>query len=271
MLDKALVIENAHKKFNGELLEVVLNQIKNYEEIESSNYQVVYDYQIGDSVVLNENHVLHGIGSHTELLEPIFSKRGIVSQDFYGEHSNHAFCYTSAFWNVKHKITLQEYIKNYSGMIVKYNDTYEVVPYGELDSFVEKMRNVDHWLWTAESSMEIRFMPSLAKDVNQVGFIINCEHEMCKKIRDNSVFSDDFNKEYSYAFVSTKAKEKFLQTGFVDDFFKRAEYLIFGIPKNCIEGIIVGRIIENNIEHLNKLKQLFPNCYIANLDGKVIA
>lgn len=71
------------------------------------------------------------------------------------------------------KIKLGEYIKNYSGMDVRFNDKNFLVPYGEMDKFVENMRNIDHWYWEAISSMEIRFMPSLARDINQYGFILN--------------------------------------------------------------------------------------------------
>ena len=114
-------------------------------------------------------------------------------------------------------------------------------------------------------------MPSLARNINQIGFIVNTDNEICQKLRKNSVFKSNFNKDYSFEFVSSRAKEKFLETGFEDDFFLRADYLIFGVPKCCIEGIIVGREIENNKDYLNKLKYLFPKCYIANLDGIVVA
>ncbi len=36
------------------------------------------------------------------------------------------------------------------------------------------------------------------------------------------------------------------------------------------KGIIVSRNKENDDEYLNVLINLFPNCYICNLDGKVI-
>ena len=90
-------------------------------------------------------------------------------------------------------------------------------------------------------------------------------------MRKNSVFSVDFNKNYAYEFISDKAREKYLTIGFTADFFKRAEYLIFGLPTNCIEGIIVGNIVANNTEYLSRLKELFPYCYISNLEGIVIA
>ena len=53
-------------------------------------------------------------------------------------------------------------------------------------------------------------------------------------------------------------------------FFARADYIIFGLPKNCIEGILVGRLVEKNNDYLNQIKKLFTDCYICNLDGKVI-
>ncbi|MBQ2872597.1 MAG: hypothetical protein IJE89_01195 [Bacilli bacterium] len=268
-MNKELIIEIAKNKFKGELLETVLNQINTYFELKNSGYVADKKYNLNDDVILNKNHLLHGIGRHSDIVS-IFADRGIISQDFLGDDSNHAFCYTSAFWSVKKDISLKEYIENYSGIIAKVNDQYLQVPYGKLDEFVENMKKVDHWLWTAESSMEIRFMPSLARNINQIGFIVNMENELCQKLRDNSIFKSNFNKEYSYEFISGKAKEKFLNEGFNADFFQRADYLIFGVPQNVIEGIVVGRIVENNQDYLNQLKSLFPNCYICNLDGKVI-
>lgn len=262
-MDKNLIIENAKKKFTGNLLDIVLKQIDDYFELAESNYIVKNNYQINDKVLLNKNHLLHGIGKHVDIIN-VFAERGIVSQDYFEEVSDHAFCYESAFWNVKGNITLKEYIENYSGIVAKVNDEYWQVPYGRLDEFVEKMKEVEHWLWTAESSMEIRFMPSLAKNANQVAFIVNTEHELSQKLRQNSVFKDPFNKEYAYEFLTnnSNSKEKFLKEGFKEDFFLRADYLIFGLPANTIEGILVGREVENNQQHLTTLKTLFPNCYI---------
>ena len=268
-MNKEIVIKNAKNKFSGELLNIVVKQINDYFELAEADYVIENKYKINDKVWLNKNHLLHGIGSHVNIVN-IFAERGIVSQDYFEEVSNHAFCYESAFWNVKDNISLKEYIENYSGIVAKVNNDYWQVPYGKLDEFVEKMKNVDHWLWTAESSMEIRFMPSLARDINQIGFILNVENDIAQRIRRNSVFKESFKKEYALEFVSEKTREKFEREGFVADFFERADYLIFGLPKNCIEGIIVGRKVESNEEYLKLLKDLFPNCYICNLDGVVI-
>lgn len=268
-MNKEIIINNAKKKFKGELLDIVLKQINDFFELYESNYKIDKKYNIGDDVILNKNHLLHGIGKYTDLIN-VFALRGVVSQDYFGDPSDHAFCYESAFWTVNKEISLREFIRNYSGMVVKVNDNYEQVSYGKIDEFVEKMKNIDHWLWTAESSMEIRFMPSLARNINQIGFILNTENEIAQRLRKNSVFKDNFKKEYAFEFVNGKAKEKFEKEGFIADFFGRTDYLIFGLPKNCIEGIIVGRNIEHDKTDMKKLKELFPDCYICNLDGKVI-
>lgn len=76
-MNKKLVIKNAKKKFN-------------------------------DGVILNENHLLHGIGNHTDIIN-VFTKRGIVSRDYLEETNWHAFCYESVFWIVDNEISLKKY------------------------------------------------------------------------------------------------------------------------------------------------------------------
>ena len=71
-------------------------------------------------------------------------------------------------------------------------------------------------------------------------------------------------------FASKKSRSKFAKNHFANDFFLRAEYIIFGIPSNYIEGIIVGRKFENDKIKLEEIKKSLPNAYICNLDGKVI-
>ena len=269
-MDKELIINNVKKAFDGELLDIISKQIEVNYELANSDYKIENKYKIGDDVILNKNHLLHGIRDKVNLLD-IFSERGIVSNDYLtNDISSHAFIYNSGFWNVKKEISLKEYIINYSGMIAKYKDTWEQVPYKGLDQFIERMRTSDAWLWTAESSMEIRFMPSLAKDNNQVGFILNTSNSLAKLLRDNSIFSNPKLDKYKYSFIHEKAVADF-ENGFKTDAFERADYIIFGFPSNCIEGVLVGRVVESNKDYLKQIKELFPNCYICNLDGKVIA
>lgn len=268
-MNKELVIKNAKKRFKGTLLQKVLKQIDNFFEILNSDYAVKTNYNIGDNVILNKDHLLHGIGKHSDVID-IIAERGVVSLDYLGDNSNHGVCYVSAFWKVAQEISLCDFVKNYSGIIAKVNDEYEQIPYGQLDNFVEKMKNVDHWLWTAESSMEIRFMPSLARNINQVGFILNVNDEKGRKLRENAVFNNNFSEKENFAFTSKKSKGNFKKSKFKNDFFIRAEYIIFGVPSNYIEGVLVGREFEKNKTKLDEIKKVLPNAYICNLDGKVI-
>ena len=50
----------------------------------------------------------------------------------------------------------------------------------------------------------------------------------------------------------------------------RESAIMFGLPSSLIEGIFVGRKIEENKEALNHIKEKLKDCYICNLDGKVI-
>lgn len=54
-------------------------------------------------------------------------------------------------------------------------------------------------------------------------------------------------------------------------FHSRASTILFRLPANLIEGILVGREYEKDQSKLNKIKELLPNAYICNLEGKVIA
>ena len=50
-MDKNLIIENAKKKFNGELLDIVLKQIDDYFKLAESNYIARSNYQLNDKVL----------------------------------------------------------------------------------------------------------------------------------------------------------------------------------------------------------------------------
>lgn len=56
----------------------------------------------------------------------------------------------------------------------------------------------------------------------------------------------------------------------VDFFTNRESALLFGLPSNLIEGILVGREYENDKSILKKIKELLPDVYICNLEGKVV-
>ena len=261
-----------HKNYRGKVRKVIDAQIDKFFEIQECNFKLPnHKYKVGDDVILNTYHYLHGIGNNDNALEFV-SKYGIVSKEATTLNAKkHGFRYVSGFWRVFNKIKLSNYINNYSGMDIRFNNENFLVAYKELDNFVEKMRNTDHWYWEAISSMEIRFMPSLARDINQYGFILNIDNEYAKELDKNNVNTLEYDRSISKHFNNCFARrKKDLPKLKTETYMNRASYVIFGMNRCFIEGIIVGRKVEKNKTQLNYVKKLFPDCYIANLDGKVI-
>lgn len=258
----------AKKEFKGKTQECLISQIEEYyrlSDISRKNPK----YKVGDIVSLSANTYLHGFGDDIKVFD-ILAENGLINKDFKFGKTNHFTHHTVSLWHIRKKIKLQDYIVKYSGMSVTYDNKFEMVPYGELDQFVEKMKKVPHWSWTAESSMEIRFMPSLAKDKNQLALIINGRDKNLKDYFAKDLINKDFDFEIAKNFLSEKhgssAPEKLRNAPGI----QRIAYLLFGIPKTLFEGVLVGRKFEHNKKILKHIKEKLPNCYICNLDGKVI-
>ena len=259
------------KKYRGKVRKLVDEQIDSFFKIENSDFILDrHSYKVGDKVILDKHNYLHGIGKNNNVIDFV-AENGILSKEATGDLGNHAFQFVVGLWRVKETITLGNYIKNYSGIIAKYNNINRQVPYGKLDDFVEKMKDIDHWLWKAESSMEIRFMPSLARNINQVGFILNLCSNEGKRLLKNDINASDYDKRISNNFIKRELRKKDFFNNKDNSFLERASYVIFGINKCFIEGIVVGRNYEKDSGKLKELKDMFPNCYICNLDGKVIS
>ena len=114
-------------------------------------------------------------------------------------------------------------------------------------------------------------MPCLANNKVNVAFIFNTESNEAKEYIKNDVFNLDLNKKIVKTVLEKWFYKKFIycekRTPLTTD---RESAILFGMPSCFIEGILVSKEYENNNEIINKLKGEFPDCYIANLDGKVI-
>ena len=132
------------------------------------------------------------------------------------------------------------------------------------------MRDKNYWMWRCEQTKEIRFMPNLSKDDKnvQLSFIMNMEG--ADKLIKNDIFNLEFDKEVLAKFIPEFFINDFIYAERNDFTTNRESAIIFGIPSCFIEGILVGRIYEKDETVLSKIKKYFPNCYICNLDGKVI-
>ena len=179
-MQKQDYINVVKKEFKGEVRKVMLEQIEEYYRISQMTFKLP-KYKVGDFVKLPKNTYLNGFGSDLKMID-IYAEKGLVNKDFEFGVTGHLISYCFSLWHIKKSIKLADYIKNYNGMTACVEGKEIIVPYGELDNFVEKMRNYPHFLWEAESTQEIRFMPSLARDKNQLAFVINGQSKELKRL-----------------------------------------------------------------------------------------
>ena len=240
-----------------------------------------HNYKIGDSVKLYKGMFMRGEGSLSELSDSkleFISEYGFISPDItveYKKDQKTPLCIP--VWNIQKDMLLSEYINLYSGstfLYTKKEDGFKhhtfLVPYKKLEDTIEKMRNENYWMWRCEQTKEIRFMPSLAKDdINvQMAFIINTEGT--EELINNDIFNLEFDKDVLKDFIQEIFINDFIYAERNDLTTNREGAIIFGIPSNLIEGILVGKIYEKDITVLDKIKEYFPDCYICNLSGIVI-
>mgnify|MGYP004547477145 FL=1 len=138
-----------------------------------------------------------------------------------------------------------------------------------MGKFIEK----DYLVWNMQQTKEARFMPSLVQKKVQIGIIFNSSLVSKSNLLAGDILeTNNINDKDVQPFVNNHYYEQFIiDRKNKDDFFTdRESAILFGIPSNFIEGILVGRTYEKNNKILEKIKELLPNCYICNLDGKVI-
>lgn len=256
-------------------------QIDTYIRLKNSDIDNLHKYKIGDSVKLYKGMFMRGEGSLSELSDEkldFISKYGFVSPDItvkYNPKQKTPLCIP--VWNIQKDMFLKDYIRLYSGstfLYTKKEDNFKyhtcLVPYKKLEETIESMRDKDYWMWKCEQTKEIRFMPNLAKDDKkvQMAFIMNMDG--AEELTKNDIFNLEFDKDVLKDFIQDFFINDFIYADRNDFTTNRESAIIFAIPSCFIEGILVGRIYENDKEILDKIKRHFPNCYICNLDGKVI-
>lgn len=232
-------------------------------------------------VKLKKHQFMRGEGALSDLNDDklkFISENGFISPDFLGDFNlKKKTPLTVPVWNIQKDILLKDYINLYSGATFLYtikSENYKkytcLVPYKKLEEKIEELRNKDYWMWRCEETKEIRFLPSLARDNIQLGFIMNLDDEYGRSIAQNDIFNLSFDKVVLKHFISKTFIKDFIYADRNDFTTNREGAIIFGIPSCFIEGLLVGRKYEKDNEMLEKLKNYFPDCYICNLDGKVI-
>ena len=141
-----------------------------------------------------------------------------------------------------------------------------------MKNIMNPINNNTCFRWYMEQTKEARFLPSLVQNEIQIGIIFNGNNKAIKKLLKGDILNNSINDKIVQEFVNPDYYERFIiERKNKDDFFtNRESAILFGIPSNFIEGILVGKKYENNYKILKEIKKILPHCYICNLKGLVI-
>lgn len=281
-MNKKYYVDITQEKLTNEKSKmIIINQIERFYNYKENYLNESNKYNTGDLVRLKKGTLLHGTYKNFEGLKEIV-KNGLISSWFIdGRLSKYPS--SVGVWNLKKDCLLKDYINFYSGGTILYAGVYEngndtqmnktdVISYDKMNLILDEVMKVDCHMWTLEQTKEARFMPSLVQNRVQVGIIFNGESKEIKNILLGDILSGNISDEDVREFVNPNYYENFIrERKNKNDFFTdRESAVLFGIPSNFIEGILVGRKYETDSTMLNKIKELVPNAYICNLDGIVI-
>lgn len=276
-MNKEKYIEYAKKTFQGKALELVLNNI----ELFYKNKKIKKNkYHVGEEVKLKKGTYMHGISGLLDNFDWIV-ENGFISNDFTEENIHNKIRHSIGMWVIQKDCLLQDYIKEYSGFTITYTigrgpgskEVTKLIPYHKFDEETEKINNDENiWMYWGDQTKEIRFMPSLVSNKRQIAFILNMESDYAKEMIKKDVWNIELVEEELKEFLDYRYYENFLKervnrTAQTTD---RESAIIFGLPSSLIEGVLVGRKLEQDKDSLKHIKEKLPDCYICNIDGKII-
>lgn len=278
MNNKEKYLEIVNSRFDGKVKEILTKQINLFYKNEEVD---INRYLKGEKVYLEKGTFIHGIYGGLENFD-FTIENGFISADFTSEKRANKICNSVGMWNIQEDIFLKDYINLYSGFTITYcigrgpesKSKTELIPYHKFDEYTEKINNnEDVWAYSGEQTKEVRFIPSLVSEKRQIAFILNMKSDYAKELAYSDIWNIKFDKETLKPFLDYRYIEQFINQ---DRLYKNASTtdresaIMFGLPKTLIEGVFVGRKIENDKKAIEYIKNKLPSCYICNLDGEVI-
>ena len=233
------------KRFSNKTRDLLLHQLNLFYE----EHQITKrTYEVGEDVKLSKGTFIHGIPGLLDNFD-FTVENGFISTDFTSVPRPNKICNSVGMWNIKKNCLLKDYINEYSGFTITYT------------------------IGRGPDSKQ-SFIPSLVSNKRQIAFILNMESEYANALAVNDVWNPTFDEETIKPFLDYRYFPKFLdernnRNASTTD-RESATAIMFGLPSTLIEGVLVGKKIENNQEMLNHIKDKLPDCYICNLEGKVI-
>jgi hypothetical protein len=172
------------------------------------------------------------------------------------------------------EIKLSDWIKKYAGVTIDFKNREGNVYKSVISSFDDIKNNIqkesgfrDYIIY---QNQEQRFVPNDVVDNEAtVAFIVEfIENDELIK---NDIFNTSFDSNVLKDILPKWFYKKYMKTKNFDNYETgREKAILFGIPVGMIKGIIVSRKKEQDLNYINKIKELFPTCYICNIDGKLI-
>lgn len=270
-------IKLINENYENEAKELLLKQVELF--FTENNFKK-NKYNKGDNVFLKKGTYLHGIPGYLDNFDWII-ENGFIGNDFTNRTVANKIKSSIGMWDIKEDMLLKDYINNYSGFTITYTigrgpgskEVSELIPYHKFDEYTEKINDDENiWMYWGDQTKEVRFLPSLVANKRQLAFILNMENDLAKELVKLDVWNKELKEETVKPFIDYRYFEKFLieRNNRNAQTTDRETAIMFGLPPSLIEGVFVGRILEKDEESLAYIKSKLPDCYICNLDGKVI-
>lgn len=270
-------IKLINENYENEAKELLLKQVELF--FTENNFKK-NKYNKGDNVFLKKGTYIHGIPGYLDNFDWII-ENGFIGNDFTNRTVANKIKSSIGMWDIKEDMLLKDYINNYSGFTITYTigrgpeskEVSELIPYHKFDEYTEKINDDENiWMYWGDQTKEVRFLPSLVANKRQLAFILNMENDLAKELVKLDVWNKELKEETVKPFIDYRYFEKFLieRNNRNAQTTDRETAIMFGLPPSLIEGVFVGRILEKDEESLAYIKSKLPDCYICNLDGKVI-
>ena len=274
MKEKSKSIINKYFKYKRKVYELFQEQIDEFFELQTKYEIETNKYLVDDDVLLDNNTLIHGTRISVDKLN-IIKENGLLAPEFLGKYNkNKKKPFVVEFWDIEENISLKDYINKYCGVTIEVKGNNGAIskriisPINNIENEILSLNDYRDYL--IYQNQEQRFLPNKYLNNATMAFIVSINNKN-KDLFKNDIFSIHFDKKIIKQIVPKWFYKKYMENRTFDNYETgREKAILYGIPSNLIEGILVNREIEADLNKIKTIKEQFPNCYICNIDGKVI-
>jgi len=273
-MEKNINLIKKYFRFSQNVQNIFIKQITNVCKENNSKKNFTHNYKIGDDVLLNKETLLHGTRVDVKELEKI-KKTGLIAPEFFKPINKYKKKpWVVEFWKTDKKILLKDFIDIYCGVTIEVKNNKGAISkriITSVNKIEEELLNLDDYRdYIIYQNQEQRFMPNKFNKTPTMAFIVN-DIPSRSEVLKNNIFSQEFDKKIVKKLLPKWYYKKYIiNQEYDNNETTREKAILYGIPSSFIDGILVNTELENNENELNQIKKYFPNCYICNIDGKVI-